>query len=145
MMKRALVHVCLLAVVTVALAACSVAAAQPSSVEVTCDEFSKQSQPARVGRNLSLPAGQTFTLTLCSNQTTGFQWEEPKVSDAAVLQSVDHKFQEPSGNLVGAAGKEIWTFKGLKKGQATVSVDYSRPWQGGEKGVWQFNLTVDVS
>ncbi|MFC1983316.1 protease inhibitor I42 family protein, partial [Chloroflexota bacterium] len=44
----------------------------------------------------------------------------------------------------GTPGQEVWTFKALKKGTTTVFMEYSRPWEGGEKGEWTFNLTVTV-
>ena len=44
----------------------------------------------------------------------------------------------------GTAGQEIWTFKALRPGTSTISMDYSRPWEGGEKGEWTFKLTVVV-
>jgi predicted secreted protein len=45
---------------------------------------------------------------------------------------------------VGAGGKEFWNFKALKKGTSVLSMEYSRPWVGGEKGVNKFSLTVIV-
>ena len=47
-------------------------------------------------------------------------------------------------NIVGGAGKEIWTFKALKKGATEVSMQYGRPWEGGEKEEWTFTVTVTV-
>jgi len=91
-------------------------------------------------------AGDSFTVTLCSNATTGFKWSESaKISDPAVVQQIGHEFVSPKAKgVVGAAGKEVWTFKALKKGTSTISLEYSRPWEGGEKGEWTFNLTVVV-
>jgi len=50
----------------------------------------------------------------------------------------------PETSLVGAPGKEVWTFKALKKGTTKIAMEYSQPWEGGEKGGWTFNLTVVV-
>jgi len=44
----------------------------------------------------------------------------------------------------GTPGKEVWTFKTLKKGTTEVSMEYSRPWEGGEKAEWTFDLVVTV-
>jgi predicted secreted protein len=41
-------------------------------------------------------------------------------------------------------GQGVWTFKALKAGESTISLDYSRPWEGGEKGEWTFVLNVVV-
>lgn len=114
-----------------------------TSVEVYCDDFG--SQP-HMSKEINVTAGDSFTVTLCSNATTGFQWSESaQISDPAVVQQTGHKFVSPEAEgLVGAPGKEVWTFKALKKGTSTVSLEYSRPWEGGEKGEWTFNLTVVV-
>jgi inhibitor of cysteine peptidase len=141
-MKAKLVLICAVGVLSLFLFACAPAAKQ-ASVEVSCDDFSQQNH---ITRQVAVGAGGTLTLTLCSNQTTGFAWSETaQISDQSVLQQTDHRFVSPEAEgVVGAAGKEVWTFNALKKGTSTVSVEYSRPWEGGEKGVWTFNLTVTV-
>jgi inhibitor of cysteine peptidase len=141
-MKAKLILVCAVGVLSLFLFACAPAAKQ-ASVEVSCDDFSQQNH---ITKQVEVGAGGTLTVTLCSNQTTGFMWSETaQISDQSVLQQTDHKFVPPEAEgVVGAAGKEVWTFNALKKGTSTVSVEYSRPWEGGEKGVWTFNLTVTV-
>jgi len=139
--KAKLVLICAVGVLSLLLLACAPVAKQ-ASVEVSCDDFSQQ---PHLSKQVEVAAGGTLTVTLCSNPTTGFEWESARISDQAVLQEVDHRFESPeTENIVGAAGKDVWTFKALKKGMSTVSMEYSRPWEGGEKGEWTFNLTVTV-
>ena len=55
------------------LAACA-APARPSSkawVEVSCDDFYNNHH---INQTLEVQAGETFTVNLCSNPTTGFKW-----------------------------------------------------------------------
>ncbi len=114
-----------------------------ASLEVSCDDFMNTKH---ISREIEVNAGDSFRVTLCSNPTTGFQWTETaNITDGTVAEQVKHKFTS-SGNkqLAGAAGQEIWTFKALKTGTTTISMEYSRPWQGGEKGEWTFQLTVTV-
>ena len=114
-----------------------------ASLEVSCDDFMNTKH---ISRELEVNAGDSFRITLCSNATTGFQWTETaNITDGTVAEQVKHKFTS-SGNkqLAGAAGQEMWTFKALKTGTTTISMEYSRPWQGGEKGEWTFQLTVTV-
>ena len=140
-MKAKLVLICAVGVLSLFLFACAPVAKQ-ASVEVSCDDFSQQ---PHLSKQVEVAAGGTLTVTLCSNPTTGFEWESARISDQAVLQEVDHRFESPEAeNIVGAAGKDVWTFRALKKGTSTVSMEYSRPWEGGEKGEWTFNLTVTV-
>ena len=133
-----------MAVISILLLACSPAAKQ-ASVEVPLDDFTSQNH---ISREVTVNAGDSFTLTLGSNPNTGFTWpDEAQIGDQTVLQQTDHKLVVPESEPPpppGTPGKEVWTFKALKKGTAEVSMEYSRPWEGGEKGVWTFTLTVVV-
>ena len=120
---------------------CTLAPGQ-ASVNLSCDDFASQNQ---ITKELSVKAGDSFTVTLCSNPTTGFQWESAVISDQSVLTETNHQFVGPEDeNLVGAGGEDVWTFQALKKGTSTISIAYSRPWEGGEKGVWTFTAVVTV-
>ena len=138
-MKSKLILLCGVVVVFLFPLACS----SGVSVEVSCDEFMKVKH---ISKEVQVAAGDSFTVTLCSNPTTGFQWSESaQVSDQTVLQQTDHRFvPAQEKGVVGAPGEEVWTFKALKKGSSTISLEYSRPWENGEKGEWTFSLTVMV-
>ncbi len=125
---------------------CTATKASPAgevSVGATFDDFMKNQH---ISKNVEVAANSTLTVTLFSNQTTGFQWsEKAKIGDNGLLEQIGHEFVAPeSKGIVGAGGQEVWTFKALKKGETTVSMEYSRPWEGGEKGEWTFDLTVTV-
>ncbi len=141
-MKSLLVMASAVIVLSICAPACSGGTAG-APLEVSCDDFMKLQQ---ISQQVEVATGDTITLSLCSNPSTGFQWsKDAGISDSAVIQQLDHKFLEPVGqNNMGAAGKEMWTFKALKQGAATVSMDYGRPWEGGEKGEWTYKLTVTV-
>jgi len=111
------------------------------SVEVSCDDFVST---RHISKETDVAASDLFTVTLCSNPTTGFQWESAELSDQSVLEQIAHKFEAPETTLVGAGGKEVWTFRALEPGTSTISMEYSRPWEGGEKAEWTFVLTVTV-
>jgi len=128
--------------ISLCLFACS-PAPKRVSVEVSCDDFMKLQH---ISQEAEVAVDDSFTVTLCSNPSTGFLWSESaQISDQTVLQQADHKFVPPEDQeLVGAGGEEVWTFRALNKGESTISMEYSRPWEGGEKGAWTFNLTVVV-
>ena len=96
------------------------------------------------GKQVELFVGGTLTVTLDSNATTGYSWELTGISDTGVLQKTDNKYVAPTSGLMGAGGKEVWTFKALKAGTTTLSMDYSQPWVGGQKGANSFSLTIVV-
>jgi len=134
--------------ITVAISLCLFACSptpKEVSVEASCDDFMKLKH---ISKEVEVPVDGSLTVTLCSNPTTGFQWSElAQISDQTVLQQVDHKFVIPEREPPpppGTPGQEVWTFKALKEGESIISMEYSRPWEGGEKGVWTFVLTVVV-
>ena len=142
-MKSKLILMCAGVAISLCLLGCSLASKQ-ASVEVSCDEFYEHQY---IGKEVEVPVDGSLTVTLCSNPTTGFQWESAKISDQTVLEQVDHKFVGPESEPPpppGTPGQEVWTFKALKKGNSTISIEYSRPWEGGEKAEWTFVLTVVV-
>jgi predicted secreted protein len=118
-------------------------AASTVGIGIPCDEF--YSQP-NITKELDVNYPALLVVTLCSNPTTGFQWpEKAQISDTTVLEQKDHKFIGPESEAPpppGTPGQEVWTFKTLKEGSSTIFFEYSRPWEGGEKGEWI--LTVDV-
>jgi inhibitor of cysteine peptidase len=103
-----------------------------------------------ISREVEVAVDGSLTVTLCSNPTTGFIWSESAdISDQTVLEQTGHEFIAPEGEgdeppAPGTTGKEVWIFKALKKGTTEVSMEYSRPWEGGEKGEWTYTLTVVV-
>jgi len=134
-----------LSLMSILFVACTAANVQTSKawVEITCDEFYTNHH---VNQSLEVLAGENFEVKLCSNPSTGFQWsEDSKISDTVVLKQENHEFVGPESKPPpppGTPGQEIWTFKALKQGSSTIYLEYSRPWEGGEKGEW--TLTVDV-
>jgi inhibitor of cysteine peptidase len=111
------------------------------------EEANHEKADKHIGRDVDVPVGTAFKVILCSNPTTGFQWEEAKISDPTVLAELSHQFLSRESKPPpppGTPGQDVWTFKALKEGESTISVDYSRPWEGGEKGEWTFVLNVLV-
>ena len=148
-MRSRLILTCVVVAISIGLLSCTPATpAVPSqvSVEVTCDDFAANQH---ISKEVAVANGGSVTVTLCSNPTTGFKWDSPQIADPTVLEQTDHQVMpaQSSGGPPpppGAPGEEEWTFKALKNGQTTVSIEYSRPWEGGEKGTWTFELTVVV-
>jgi len=116
-------------------------ASAPVSVDVPCDDFDEQPEQTR---EITVDAGSTFTVALCANPTTGFQWEEMEVDDPEVLAQTDREYQALDSDALGASGREVWTFDALAVGQTTLSTSYGQPWEGGIKDHWAFDLSVTV-
>ena len=132
-MKRELALVFIMAGALLSLSAC---ASVPCQVSVDA---------SYLNRVVYVAVGGSLTVTLESNPTTGFRWSESaEISDQTMLEQVGHKFVSPETTLVGAPGEEVWTFKALKKGKPTISMEYRRPWEEGVEPADTFVLRVVV-
>jgi inhibitor of cysteine peptidase len=140
-MKVKLVVLGVLALMSLSLLACT-AVASADSVEVSINDFNGQNN---ITKEITVSAGGSFKVSLESNATTGFSWpEQAEIGNTAIVEQTDHEYVAPTSDLMGAPGKEVWTFKALKKGTTVIAMQYSRPWEGGEQAEWTFNLTVTV-
>ena len=132
-MKSKLALTCAIVAISLCLVACSVA---PSLVSVDASYS---------GQQVEVAVGGSVIVTLESNASTGFQWVLVSIGDETVLEKVANTYEAPEDtDMVGAPGKEIWTFKALKKGTSTISMEYSQPWENGTKAAETFNLIVVV-
>ena len=99
------------------------------------------------GKTVEISAGDSLTVTLDSNPTTGFAWALKEISDESVLKAAGQEFKAAPASdppLLGAGGKEIWTFKALNKGSSTISMEYIRSWEQNVEPQDTFALTVVV-
>ena len=116
-------------------------------VSITAEDFSKEIQ---ISRQVEVKTGDTFTIALDSNATTGFSWtEQAKIADGNILKQTGHEYIAPRANddtkpVVGMSGIEEWWFTAGRTGTTTATMSYSRPWEGGEKDARTFVLTVIV-
>ena len=110
------------------------------NVEITCDQFNENHHTRN---EFQVEIGDKIRVKLCSNPTTGFQWEY-EMSGESVLNEEDHDFEEPKGDVPGTAGIEVWTFEAVEKGTTEVLMEYSQPWEGGLKEEWTYTITVTV-
>ena len=102
--------------------------------------------PTNIERQVEIAKGAVITVSLASNPSTGFSWsEQAQIASMAIVQQTGHEVVEPDADgVVGAAGSQVWTFKALEKGTTVLSMEYSQPWDGGEKAAWTFELNVTV-
>jgi inhibitor of cysteine peptidase len=94
---------------------------------------------------LEVQAGDTFSLTLDSNPTTGYQWELAEALDESVLRLMGQVYTPSGTNLAGAGGKENWTFYAAGKGTTEISLKYTRPWEEDAPPAVTRQFTVIVS
>jgi len=103
--------------------------ATSAQIEFTYDQLLNQKH---VTQSIEIALPGSLIVTLGSNPTTGFQWQENAViGDPAILNQYSHQMVEPQTGIMGAAGKEVFVFNTLAKGTSTIQLQYSRPWESG--------------
>jgi predicted secreted protein len=141
-MKIKLIMLAVICLAALSTASCTLAKNQ-DTLTLTYDDFTQSKNQARTID--SAHTGNALVITLPSNATTGFQWALSGISDkSVVVQEGKSQYELPDSTLAGAGGQEIWTFKTLKRGTSTISLEYSQAWTGGIKGIWTLTVSVTV-
>jgi predicted secreted protein len=141
-MKIRIIALLITIILILTLASCFVTS-RDTHVEISCDDFAENPSPSIIRNDFTMEIGDKLYVKLCSNPTTGFEWSYEMSGDTAVKEE-DHDFEEPEGDVVGVPGKETWTFEATEKGETTINMEYSQPWEGGIKGEWTYTISVIV-
>jgi inhibitor of cysteine peptidase len=142
-MKTSAAIVGAVATLAVFAGACSAALGAPeqATVKVEYDEFS---QEQHISKQATVSEGAKLIVELPSNPSTGFGWSAAAIANEATVSENGNEYVAPDGQALGAAGKQVWTFTANAKGTTKVSMEYGRPWEGGEKAEWTFEIIVTV-
>jgi uncharacterized protein YggE len=79
--------------------------------------------------SVTASAGEDFSITLDSNPSTGYEWTVSAIANDQLVKFVKSDFAQSDSGLVGAGGKQTFTFQALKEGKTTIVLDYARPWE----------------
>lgn len=73
--------------------------------------------------------GDTVTIGLLSNPTTGYSWriKEPYRKD--ILELMNSTYLPDDTGLTGSGGREVWNFKATAEGVTSLVFIYKRPWE----------------
>jgi inhibitor of cysteine peptidase len=116
-------------------------------VTISAEDFTKETN---ILRQVEVKTGDVFIAALDSNATTGFSWtEQAAIADGNILKQTEHEYIAPRATndtkpVAGMSGIEEWWFTAGQTGTTTVTMSYGRPWEGGEKDIRTFILTVIV-
>ena len=80
-------------------------------------------------KSLSVKKCSIFSITLRSNPTTGYSWKIAKISSPLIVKNLSSEYLPDNTGLTGSGGREIWKFKALKCGNASIEFVYQRPWE----------------
>ena len=84
---------------------------------------------ANLEKLIHCKVGETFSIVLDSNPSTGYQWRLANSADGGPLKLIGSKYRTSKLNLEGTGGKEIWSFEALSVAQKTIVFEYVRPWE----------------
>ena len=96
---------------------------------------------------VELERGQILVVTLESNPSTGYRWEQAEQYKSILLQLGEVEFKSSdTGNppTVGAGGWEIFRFRAVSPGQISLLFFYHRSWEDAEP-VETFSIKVTVN
>jgi len=108
--------------------------------EVNVDENDADSQ-------VELEQGRILVITLESNPSTGYRWEQVETQESILQQMGEAEFK-PSDTgespPPGTGGWEIFRFKAISAGQTSLKLVYHRPWEEDVEPLKTFSLQVVV-
>ena len=108
----------LLCVVALLLAACGGKATEPPPGGITVSD---------PGKSIEVSAGNEFKIVIESNPSTGYHWELIGDLDAAILEFVSKDYRASEPVMPGSGGNDVWVFKALAAGEATITLGYYPP------------------
>ena len=76
------------------------------------------------GDSISVSNGDSLVIALAANPSTGYSWE---AEANANVEFVTSKQVQGNSNAVGAPGTQQLTFKAVKTGSSTLTLNYLRP------------------
>ena len=82
--------------------------------------------------SLSLQRGQTITISLPSNPTTGYSWSLCSKNTRNTIVGIEEMpYEAEQTGLIGSGGTQSWHVTGKKRGVAHIKFEYRRPWEKG--------------
>jgi inhibitor of cysteine peptidase len=94
------------------------------------------------GRTVSLPVGQTATLSLPENATTGYRWAIDSI-DSAIIAVGGEQPRYPSGPP-GSGGHVEWTLTAKAPGSTDLRLKLWRSWEGDASIAERFSVRFQV-
>jgi inhibitor of cysteine peptidase len=91
--------------------------------------------------HLCLYVGDTLTIKLASNPTTGYSWSPPEVSH---LEIVSADSERGSSKEVGQPGFQTFSLKANEAGESTLTLTYFRPFEKDKPPAETFLLFLTI-
>ena len=96
------------------------------------------------GKTVEIKTGNTFTVTLGGNITTGYAWEISDIDETYVIQQGEVESIYSNPGLVGAPETNIFTFRTLKEGNTKLKLKYWRSFEKHVPPIRTFNINIEI-
>ncbi|QLF92230.1 protease inhibitor I42 family protein [Pseudomonas sp. ABC1] len=93
---------------------------------------------------LKLQNGQTLTLDLTSNPSTGYRWKIEEASSDILKSLGPEVFRSSRKDVVGADGISSWRFQAVQAGSGRLILSYQRPWENNSEPADLFDCRIEV-
>ena len=96
------------------------------------------------GKQIRVKAGEVIELALPGQAGTGYIWEFHHLDEAhfKVLRTAARSLAQP--HRLGGPMLQTWQIQILAPGQARLSLDYLRPWEGRARAVHHFTVMIHI-
>lgn len=92
-----------------------------------------------------LRVGQSLTLTLPSNPTTGYRWLLQNPASGILRSLGPEVYSDPQeAGIVGSAGLSTWRFQASAAGDGQLVLVYQQPWAPEVRPVQTFDCAIRV-
>jgi len=95
------------------------------------------------GKTIEISKGETITVLLEGNPTTGYTWELAS-EDLSILKQVGEPAFTPDSQAAGSGGKVSLKFEAVTAGQGILQLVYHRSFEPDEPPVRTFEAIVVV-
>ncbi|OPL10662.1 MAG: hypothetical protein AVO34_10325 [Firmicutes bacterium ML8_F2] len=93
---------------------------------------------------IEIGKGETFTIELEENPSTGFSWHWTVNPEGAVVLDADEFAPAENEELVGAPGSHQFVFRAEEAGEAEVLFQYYRDWEPENiTETYTFNVAIE--
>jgi predicted secreted protein len=107
------------------------------------DSYSQEKTYTAGDTEINAALGENFTISLSSNQSTGYSWSVGMVADNSQVVVTGMDYDLPETPKTGQGGYEVWHLKAVPPGTAKLMFYYARSWEkeAPEKTV-TYNVTI---
>lgn len=97
--------------------------------------------------NVALAVGESTTVYLDGNPTTGFLWSLSESPEAVKVEVALEEVELPSNRrmMVGCPRRTAVTITGVSQGSGEVKLVYARPWEKDNPPARVYTLSVTVN